>query len=197
MSGNVVRFSPKSLMKSFDELSRAETCLACSTAVSRRYDLYESPIQRSRDLIKSAFIPASSSKTTAHTLIECDVNRIISSRVKSGWEIFAKDWSTSAILLAVRYFLMPWWLAKMPIGWSSDWPRRLARKKIRYDARTGQMFGCLSSAMKVMDWPFGGFFGFGKSSSFLWADLLSRRASVRSSGVLSYCRTANPEGWML
>ena len=191
MSGNVVRFSPKSLMKSFDELSRAETCLACSTAVSRRYDLYESPIQQSRDLIKSAFIPASSSKTTAHTLIECDVNRIISSRVRSGWEIFAKDWSTAAILLAVRYFLMPWWLAKMPIGWSSDWPRRLARKKIRYCSDACHL------QRKLWIDRFGGSFGFGKSSSFLWADLLSRRASVRSSGVLSYCRTANPEGWML
>ncbi len=91
MSGNVVRFSPKSLMKSFDELLRAETCLDWSTAVSRKYDLYESPIQRSRDLMKSAFISASSSKTTAHTLIECDVNRMISSFVRSGWQIFAKD----------------------------------------------------------------------------------------------------------
>ena len=56
--------------------------------MSRKYDLYESPIQRSRDLIKSEFIPASSSRTTAQTLIECDVNRIISSLVRSGWQVF-------------------------------------------------------------------------------------------------------------
>ena len=158
MSGNIVQFSPKRLMKSFEELSRAEMCLFWSTMVSRKYDLYESPIQRSQDLIKSAFIPASSSRTTAHTLIECDVKRIISSLVRSGWQIFATDWNTWAILLAVRNFVTPWWLVKIPIGWSSDWPRRFARRKIRYAARTGHMSECLLSAKKLIDWPFWRFF---------------------------------------
>ena len=90
MSGNVVRFLPKSLMKLFDELLKAETCLDWSTAVSHKYYLYESPIQRCRDSMKSVFIPALSSKTTAHTLIECDVNLMISSLVRSGWQIFCK-----------------------------------------------------------------------------------------------------------
>jgi len=49
--------------------------------------IYESPIQRSHDLIKSVFIPASSNRTMAHTLIECDVKRIVSSLVRSGWQI--------------------------------------------------------------------------------------------------------------
>ena len=158
MSGNIVRFSPKRLMKSFEELSRAEMCLIWSTAVSRMYDLYESPIQRSRDLIKSAFIPASSSRMTAHTLIECDVKHIISSLVRSGWQIFATDGNTSAILLAVRYFVKTWWLVKIPIGWSLDWPRQFARRKIQYAARTRHLSKCLLSATKLIDWPLWRFF---------------------------------------
>jgi len=154
MSGNIVRFSPKRLMKSFEELLRAEMCLFWSTTVSRKYDLYESPIQRSRDLIKLAFIPASSSRTTAHTLIECDVKCIISSLIRSGWQIFATDSNTSAILLAVRYFMTAWWLVKIPIGWSSDWPRRFALRKIWYAARTRHLFECLLSATKLIDWLF-------------------------------------------
>ena len=143
MSGNIVQFSTKRLMKSFEKLSRAEMCLFWSTAVSRKYDLYKSLIQQSRDLIILAFIPASSSRTTAHNLIECNVNYIISSLVRSGWQIFATDWNTSAILLAVRYFVTAWWLVKIPIGWSLDWPRHFARRKIRYAARTKHMSECL------------------------------------------------------
>ena len=43
-------------------------------------------------------------------------------------QVLATDWNTSAILLAVRYLTMPWWLTMTPIGWSSDWPRRFARR---------------------------------------------------------------------
>jgi hypothetical protein len=102
MSGKTIRFLPKSAIKSFEQRSRAVICLLWSITVSHKYNLYESPIQRSRDLMKSGFIPASSSKTTAHTLIEWEEKRKISFLVRSEWQVLAKDWRTSVILLPVR-----------------------------------------------------------------------------------------------
>ena len=128
MSGKVIQFLPKSAIKSYEECSRAVICLVWSIAVSRKYNLYESPIQQSRDFMKSGFMPASSSKTTAHTLMEWEEKRMFSSLVRLGWQVLATDWNTSAILSAVRYLTIPWWLTKTPIGWSSDWPMRFARR---------------------------------------------------------------------
>ena len=107
MSGKAIRFSPKSAMQSYEERLRAVICLVWSIVVSCKYNLYESPIQRSRDLMKSGFMPASSSKTTAHTLMEWEEKRIFLSLMRSGWQVLATDCSASAILLAVRYLTMP------------------------------------------------------------------------------------------
>jgi len=45
--------SAKSLIKSYEECSKAVICLVWSTVVSRKYNQYELPIQRSLDLMKS------------------------------------------------------------------------------------------------------------------------------------------------
>ena len=55
MSDKVIRFSPKSAIKSYEERSRAVICFVWSIVVSCKYNLYESPIQQSRDLMKSGF----------------------------------------------------------------------------------------------------------------------------------------------
>jgi hypothetical protein len=40
------------------------------------------------------------------------------------------DWSTSDILLPVRYLTMPCLFTNTPMGWISDWPSLLARRRI-------------------------------------------------------------------
>ena len=113
-----------------------------------------SPIQRRRNLIKSGSMPALSSKTIAQSLPEWEVKRTISSLIKSGWQDFAPAWSTCYILLPVRYLTMPCLFTKMPIGWLSNRPSLLARRKILYADWTGQIWECLSSAANVIHCPF-------------------------------------------
>ena len=126
--GSTLMLVPSSFMSSSDSLLRASVCLCCKMEVSRKYNLYESPIQRNRDVMKAGLMPASSKSTRAQTRPECDDIRLNSSLDQSEWTLFAIDRSTSAILPPVRYFLMPNLLTKMPIGSESDWPRLLARK---------------------------------------------------------------------
>jgi hypothetical protein len=129
-SGRVIRFSPKSAVNSVEGLSRALRCFCWRIEVSRKYSLYESPIQQSRDLIKSGSIPALLSMTMAQTLPEWELKCINTSLIKCGWHAFATDWSTSDILLPVRYLTMPCLFANTPMGWVSDWPSLLARRRI-------------------------------------------------------------------
>ena len=126
--GSTLILVPSSFMSSSDSFLRALICLCCRMEVSRKYNLYESPIQRNRDVMKAGLMPASSKSTRAQTRPECDDIRLNSSADQSGWTLFAIDRSTSAILPPVRYFLMPNLLTKTPIGSESDWPRFLARR---------------------------------------------------------------------
>ncbi len=91
--------------------------------------------------MKSGVIPASSSKTRAHTLPEWEENFLSSSLVRSGLTAFAIEHKTSAILLPVRYFGVILLLTKTAMGWESNWPSHLARRKILYAAQTEQMSG--------------------------------------------------------
>ncbi len=108
--------------------------------------------------MKSGVIPALSSSTEAHTLPEWEENFLSSSLVKSGWTAFADERNTSAILIPVRYFVVLFLFTKTAMGWESDWPSCLARRKILYAARTGQISGRVLSAINVMDCPFCLFF---------------------------------------
>ncbi len=126
-SGKTVWFLPKRAIKSFEECSRAIICLLWSIAVSCKYNLYKSPIQRSWDLMKSGFIPASSSKTTAHTLMEWEEKRMILSLVRSGWQVLATDWRTSAIFWQWDISLCPdGWRIRPSVDHQIDWGALLA-----------------------------------------------------------------------
>ena len=106
---------------------------------ARKYNLYESPIQRSRNVMKAGLMPASSKSMRAQTRPECNDIPLNSSADQSEWTFFAIDQSTSAILPPVRYFLMPNLLTNMPIGSESDWSSFLALRWMRWAARTGHM----------------------------------------------------------
>ena len=126
--GSTFILVPSNFMISSDSFLRALMCLCCRMEVSRKYNLYESPIQCNHDVMKAGLMPALSKSTRAQTRPECDDIRLNSSADQSERTFFAIDRSTSAILPPVRYFLMPSLLTKMPIGSESDWPRFLARR---------------------------------------------------------------------
>ncbi len=116
---------PKSIIKSFGAHSRVECALpgVLRCLVNIIYtSCLSSGVKTWWSQVHSGFIK----QKPAHTLREWDEKCMISSLDRSGWHAFMMDWSTSSILLAVRYLRMPWWLTKIPIGWSSNWPRRLA-----------------------------------------------------------------------
>ena len=126
-------------MSSSDSFLRASICLCCKMEVSRKYNLYESPIQRNRDVMKAGLMPASSKCTRAQTgpkgndirlnsladqskwtFFAIDRDDMWLNSDQSGWTFFVTDRSTLAILPPVRYFLMPNLLTNMPIGSESD-----------------------------------------------------------------------------
>ncbi len=119
--------------------------------------------------MKSGVIPASSNNTAAYTLPEWEEKRFNSSPGISGWAVLATKRKVSAILLPVRYLVMPNLLTDSPIGCELDWPSLLAQRKILYAAQTGQMSGWSSSVTKVSFWPFCLFFLYSKcDSQFSW-----------------------------
>ncbi len=183
MSGNAMRFLPKSLMKSLDELLRAEMCLLWSTAVSHKYDLYKSPIQQSRDLMKSAFIPALSSKTTAHTLIVCDVNHIISSLVRSGWLLYGILWYPGG------------WQRCPLVGHQIDPCILLVKRSDMPYAPDIYLDACCPQQKLLIDHSDGSF-EFRRLASSLQVDLPGHQESVPLSNVLSCCRNSNPKKQM-
>ena len=84
-------------------------------------------------------MPASSSNTRAQTLPEWEEKRFILSADRSGLTAFAMEQKTSAILLPVRYLVMPNLFTNTAMGSESDWPSLFDQRKIRYAAQTGQM----------------------------------------------------------
>ena len=108
--------------------------------------------------MKSGVIPALSNNTAAHTLPEWEEKRFNSSPSMSGWAVLATKRKVYAILLPVRYLVMPNLLTDSPIGCELDWPSLLAQRKTLYAARTGQMSRWSSSVTKVSFWPFCLFF---------------------------------------
>ncbi len=102
--------------------------------------------------MKSGVILALSNNTAAHTLPEWEEKRFNSSPGMSGWAVLATKRKVSPILLPVRYLVMPNLLTNSPIGCELDWPSLLARRKILYAARTGQMSGWSLSVTKVSFW---------------------------------------------
>jgi len=88
--------------------SRAVICLVWRSSVLQITPIQVTHPRKSR-LDEMGFIPASSSKTTTHTLPEWEMKRMSSSLVKFRWHAFAIDWSSPAILLAVRYFITYAW----------------------------------------------------------------------------------------
>ena len=51
--GSTFILVPSNFMSSSDSILRASMCLCCRMEVSRKYNLYESPIQRNRDVMKA------------------------------------------------------------------------------------------------------------------------------------------------
>ena len=158
MSDNVSRLFPRSCITSSDSFLRASTCFCSRIEVSWRYSFYDSPIQRKRDVIKAGDIPASSNRTRAQTQPEWEEKHLMLSSVRSGWTALVTDCKTSWTLFSVRYLVIPNLFANTAIGSESDWFNLFDWRKMRYAAWTGHIPGWLSSATRVMDWPFCLFF---------------------------------------
>ena len=75
-------------------------------------------------------MPASSSNTRAQTLPEWEEKNFISSADRSGWTSFAMEQRMSAILLPVRYLVMPNLFTNTAMGSEFDWPSHLIGKDL-------------------------------------------------------------------